>query len=620
MKVLFKKLSKSNKVALTFFIIASLLYLALYGWLIINLLELKTVETLIRIGVISFFALWFIIYFLVSLIKLVTKKYKLFTVLTIFSFLFIGIFGVANYLFTFAYDKLDKITEKDEVTYTSVMISYKDTEINKDSILGMISNEDDITGNILAKKIIKKEKLKNEVKEYDDYYSLLEALYKEEVDAVFLSSNYVTLYSSEELFADIGKDTKVVYKLSEKRKNEDKKIVSNKKLTEPFTVLILGVDSDSDGLDANAAFNGDTLILATFNPKTLTASMFSIPRDTYVPIACNNNAYSKINSSAAYGTSCVISTIENMTGITIDYYVKINFKGVVDLVDAVGGVTVDVEEPDFNYNHTVDCQGKVCERVYKRNSEEMVFISPGSNVKLNGQEALAYSRCRHLYMESDLARNRHQQDVITAVANEAIKIREFKKFEKVLDAVSNNISTNMSREQIISSYDIIKDMISRSLNDGDMITIKKSYLEVSSLPVNIGTMISSALSYYPASLDEIVQMMKENLELVDPVMTKTFSFDANKEYTPKVYGKGVTGGSTLTTMPNFIGRSVSEAQSWGYNNGINVSFNYNDPSSTVITDQSIAIGTLVKNISSVTFTVGDVPSTTTDTTTTNETE
>ena len=94
-------------------------------------------------------------------------------------------------------------------------------------------------------------------------------------------------------------------------------------------------------------FNGDTLMLMSFNPKTLDAILLSIPRDTYVPIACNNKNYAKINSSAAYGTSCVISTINNLLGINIDYYVKINFKGVVDLVEAVGGVEVDVEAPEL---------------------------------------------------------------------------------------------------------------------------------------------------------------------------------------------------------------------------------------------------------------------------------
>ena len=609
MKVLFKKLKKSNKAALVFFAIAFILYIVLFSFLTINVLKLKSVETLIRYLALGFFCLWFVLYTLLSLIKLVTHKYKLFTFLTILTYIFIIIFGIGNYVLTFAYDKIDNFTEKEYITYTSLLIGLNSNEFNEKSIIGMISNEEDIEGNILAKKIISKYKLKNQIKSYDDYPLMISALYDGEVDAIFVSDNYVTLFSGDEAFADIEEVTKIIYSLSEKRKNEDKKIASsNKELTEPFTVLIMGVDSEKNGLNANAAFNGDTLILATFNPKTLTASMFSVPRDTYVPIACKNNAYAKINSSAAYGTSCVIDTMENLTGITVDYYVKINFKGVVDLVEALGGITVDVEEPNYQYNHGFDCKGKVCEQNSNRDWDHAIYIEPGKNRKLNGEEALAYSRCRGLYTASDLARNRHQQDVITAVANKAMKIRDFKEFEEVLDAVSNNTATNMSRDQIISSYNIFKDMIEKSLNGEEMITIKKTYLEVSSLPVNLGNRVTSALSYYPSSLEEIVQMMKENLELVEPKMIKTFSFDANMEYEPKVYGKGLKSGSKLELVPSFIGKTVSEAQSWGNNNGINVSFNY-DGEGSIITNQSVATGTLIKNVKSITFTVGKAKTT-----------
>ena len=609
MKVLFNKLKKSNKVALVFFFIAFISYIVLFAFLIKNVLGLKSVETVIRITILSFLGVWFILYMLCSLVKLVTKKYKLFTFLTIITFIFIIVMAAGNYVFAFAYDKLDNFTEKDVVTYTSVLIGMNNNEFNSSSTIGMISDDDDIEGSILAKKILSKYKLNNKIEKYDDYPLMISALYDGLIDAIFVSDNYITLFSGEEDFPDIAEKTKIIYSLSEKRKNEDKKLTSDKKLTEPFTVLIMGVDSEKNGLNANAAFNGDTLILATFNPKTLTASMFSIPRDTYVPIACRNNAYAKINSSAAYGTSCVIDTIENLTDITIDYYVKINFKGVVELVDALGGIVVDVEEPNYQYNHGFNCQGKVCEQNSNRDWSKAIYIEPGKNKSLNGEEALAYSRCRGLYTASDLARNRHQQDVITAVANKAIKIRDFKQFEKVLDAVSNNIATNMSRDQIISSYNIFKDMLEKSLNDEEMITIKKTYLEVSSLPVNLGNRVTSALSYYPDSLAEIVKMMKENLEIEKPEMITTFTFDSNTDYEEKVYGKNIRSGSKLELVPSFIGKSVSEAQSWANSNNIKVSFNYDDETSKTITKQSVASGTLLKNVSSITFTVGTYAST-----------
>ena len=612
MKVLFKKLKKSNKAALVFFTIAFVAYVVLYGLFIKNVLGLKSVENLSRIIVLCFFGVWFLFYTLIGLIKLVKQQYKLFVFLTIITYIFIFTFGVANFLFSFAYDKIDNVVEKEYVTYTSLLISLNDTEFNSDSVIGMIADEEDIEGQILAKKLIKKYKLDNEIKTYDDYPLLLSALYDKEVDAIFVSDNYITIFSGDEVFTNIAEETKTIYTYSEKRKNEDKKIKSNKKITEPFTVLIMGVDSEANGLNANAAFNGDTLILATFNPKTLTASMFSVPRDTYVPIACRNGAYAKINSSAAYGTKCVIDTMEDLTDIKIDYYVKINFRGVVDLVEALDGIVVDVEEPDYQYNHGFNCYGKVCEQDSNREWDNPIVIEPGKNRKLNGEQALAYSRCRGLYASSDLARNRHQQDVITAIANKMMKTRNLHQFEDILDAVSNNIATNMDRDQIISSYNIIKDMIEKSLNGEEMITVKKTYLEVSSLPVNLGTRVTSALSYYPSSLEEIVKMMKENLELEKPEMIKTFSFDSNETYESKVYGKGLRSGTKLELMPSFIGKTVSEASSWGGTNGITVSFNYKDEASTIITNQSVPTGTLLNTVSSVVFTVGNnIPTNTT---------
>lgn len=88
-------------------------------------------------------------------------------------------------------------------------------------------------------------------------------------------------------------------------------------------------------MDSSSSSNSDTLIVVTFNPDTLTATMLSIPRDSYVPISCNGNAKSKITHAGWQGVSCVENTIENFLDIDIDYYVKLNFKGLVGLVDAL---------------------------------------------------------------------------------------------------------------------------------------------------------------------------------------------------------------------------------------------------------------------------------------------
>lgn len=596
MKILFRKLKRSNKFLLTLFIITFGLYIIGYTLFTKNLLSLSGIETGIRVFFIIFFFLWLIFYLFLSLIKLIKRNYKALIITTIISLLLSIVFYVSSFYINLIYDKMGNLTESNTTIYTTYLINFNGDEFNEDKILGMVDDKKSIEGYILANKLIKKEKLKNKVIKYSGFTELLNAFYNKEVDAIFVSSNYKTLFGSD-AYPNIGDETNILYKFSEKRKNEDKKIASNKELTEPFTLLVMGVDSEANGLNANAAFNGDTLIYMTFNPKTLTASMFSIPRDTYVPIACRNNAYSKINSSAAYGTNCVINTVENLTGIKVDYYVKVNFKAVVELVEAVKGVEVMVEEPDFQRNSGVDCKGMVCEQNSNRDwGNDTVYIKPGWQ-KLNGEQALAYARCRHLYIESDLARNRHQQEIITALAKKALKIRSQKEFENILDAVSNNIATNMSMKEILSSYDILKSMISNSLKGEEMVNIKKSYLEVYSLPVNLGRSVTSALGHYPGSIDDITKMMRTNLGKEEPTLAKTFTYDINTPYQEKVYGKGITTGEKLQLLPSFVGQNVSVAREYASRNNFSLIVN---GSGDIITTQSLASGTLVKNIKSLT--------------------
>lgn len=596
MKILFRKLKRSNKFLLTLFIITFGLYIIGYTLFTKNLLSLSGIETGIRVFFIIFFFLWLIFYLFLSLIKLIKRNYKALIITTIISLLFSIVFYVSSFYINLIYDKMGNLTESNTTIYTTYLINFNGDEFNEDKILGMVDDKKSIEGYILANKLIKKEKLKNKVIKYSGFTELLNAFYNKEVDAIFVSSNYKTLFGSD-AYPNIGDETNILYKFSEKRKNEDKRIASNKELTEPFTLLVMGVDSEANGLNANAAFNGDTLIYMTFNPKTLTASMFSIPRDTYVPIACRNNAYSKINSSAAYGTNCVINTVENLTGIKVDYYVKVNFKAVVELVEAVKGIEVMVEEPDFQRNSGVDCKGMVCEQNSNRDwGNNTVYIKPGWQ-KLNGEQALAYARCRHLYIESDLARNRHQQEIITALAKKALKIRSQKEFENILDAVSNNIATNMSMKEILSSYDILKSMITNSLKGEEMVNIKKSYLEVYSLPVNLGRSVTSALGHYPGSLDDITKMMRTNLGKEEPTLAKTFTYDINTPYQEKVYGKGITTGEKLQLLPSFVGQNVSVAREYASRNNFSLIVN---GSGDIITTQSLASGTLVKNIKSLT--------------------
>lgn len=588
MNKVIRKLKKSNLVIRIIYYLVTICYLVSSILFIKSLLNLTGIETGIRIIAIIFFIIYFLLYVFINFLNLLRRKYKGLIISTIFSLLFILIFFIGSYYINYVYSNINNMQESDKITYNVYLITLKDTEFSSESKLGVISDKIDKDNNKLSTKLYKKKNLKNETVEYNDYIKMLDDLYNNVIDGAIVPGNYDTLFRNEAGFENIVYDTKVIYEYSEQRQNEDLNIVSDKDFSEPLTFLFLGVDSEGDGLNANAAFNGDTLMLMSFNPKTLSSVLLSIPRDTYVPIACNNNRYAKINSSAAYGTGCVISTINKFLDINIDYYVKINFKGVVDLVEAVGGVEVDVEAPTYMANAY---GGKVCEQNSDRQwGDKLVCINPGLQV-LNGEQALAYARCRHMYIGSDLDRVRHQQQVVEALANKVLHFNSIKEFQDILNAVSKNIATNMDTDTILSGYNVAKNVLGNKLSGKDSLNIQKASLETYSLNVYVPSQgrKTSAQGYYESSLEDIKKAFNIVLgkETEEPI--KTFSFSVNETYEIYRPGKGKRTGQSGVLLPSFVGKSISEAQSFCNSNNINLEIKYVDSGSEHYNDQ-VAVG------------------------------
>ena len=583
-----RKLKKSNLVIRIIYYLVTICYLVSSILFIKSLLNLTGIETGIRIIAIIFFIIYFLLYVFINFLNLLRRKYKGLIISTIFSLLFILIFFIGSYYINYVYSNINNMQESEKITYNIYLITLKDTEFSSESKIGVISDKIDKDNNELSTKLYKKKNLKNEIVEYNDYIKMLDDLYNKVIDGAIVPGNYDTLFRNEEGFENIVYDTKVIYEYSEQKKNEDLNIVSDKDFSEPLTFIFLGVDSEGDGLNANAAFNGVTLMLMSFNPKTLSSVLLSIPRDTYVPIACNNNRYAKINSSAAYGTGCVISTINKFLDINIDYYVKINFKGVVDLVEAVGGVEVDVEAPTYMANAY---GGKVCEQNSDRQwGDKLVCINPGLQV-LNGEQALAYARCRHMYIGSDLDRVRHQQQVVEALANKVLHFNSIKEFQDILNAVSKNIATNMDTDTILSGYNVAKNVLGNKLSGKDSLNIQKASLETYSLNVYVPSQgrKTSAQGYYESSLEDIKKAFNIVLgkETEEPI--KTFSFSVNETYEIYRPGKGKRTGQSGALLPSFVGKSISEAQSFCNSNNINLEIKYVDSGSEHYNDQ-VAVG------------------------------
>ncbi len=586
-----RKLKRSNKVIRYLYYIICIFYIATVCFFLKSIASLKGIETFLRIIIGTFFIGYFIIYSFFNFLNLLQRKYKGLIATSFLSLLFILVFSIGSYYINFIYNDLSSMTERGELTYTSFLITLKDTEFSSELKVGIISEDTKSLDNELASDLYTKEKLSNETVVYEDYIKMLKDLYDGVIKGAFVPGNYVMLFKSEEGFENIESDTVVRFKYSEKKENEDLTTTSDKDFSEPLTFLLMGVDSNKDGLKENAAFNGDTLMLITINPETLNAVMLSIPRDTYVPIACRNNAYAKINSSAAYGSTCVINTVSNLLDVKIDYYVKINFKGVVELVDAVNGVEVDVEKPYFNTNNGVNYQGKVCEQNSDRLfGDKIVCMEPGLQT-LNGEQALAYSRNRHQYIGSDLDRIRHQQQVVEALAGKILSFASIKDFQKILNAVSNNIVTNMDMDTILSGYKVVKNVVGNIITGDDSLSIQKAYLETYNLNVYVPSQggNTSALGYYKDSLNDIKKALKISLGEEKEEAIKTFSFSANKTYEIKSPGKGIRSGSSGALMPDFTGKTISEAESFCKEHNISFKAQYVDEGSQFY-NPNVAVG------------------------------
>ena len=564
--------TKKNKKGRLWLLLLSIIVILTNIFAIYNILLLGPIEETIRYIVIGVFVVFdlLIIFKVRSKRKHKDKKVRLLTTLLIFYLLInCAISGIIMY----AYGALSSIN-RDYVTYSSSLVVSSSSEIEdvkdlSNNTIGILSDETSPEGNIIPNEVIDENNLddNNEIVEYDDYFTAMADLYDGEVDSIFVPTDYPSMFTSMETYKNITEDTKIILtkeKEMKKSSTSSRENSAGKSVTEPFTILLMGVDSEQEGLSQNTVANGDSLILVTFNPNTLNATMLSIPRDSYVPIACwSGTPENKITHAAAYGTDCMMSTIENYFDVTIDYYAKINFKGLVSLVDTLGGITVEVPQDLCTDNS--NREGEVC-------------ISAGLQT-LNGEQALVLARNRKQLTGGDLDRGLNQQLVIQGILNKAKELNSINQVMDVLNTVTNNLDTNFTEQQILSFYDIAKDIMNNALqkDDADLINIEQLYLD------GTGQMIYDERSrmvlwdYVPntESRDDIIEAMKINLEEQEPEMIKEFSFSINDED----YEKTVTGSGPYDTaftydlLPDFTGDSMEAARSYANAHGISISFN-----------------------------------------------
>lgn len=259
---------------------------------------------------------------------------------------------------------------------------------------------------------------------FDTYSQLSDALYTGKVDVIVVGEQYKSMLEvNHEGFDD---ETRIVktYEFEKKAKAVTTAVTD---VTEkPFTIYITGIDTYGS---VSTVSRTDVNLLVTVNPKTKQILMTSIPRDCQINLH-KNGKMDKLTHSAMYGIDETISTIEDFLDLKVNYYAKTNFSGITNIIDALGGVTID---SPYAF--------KTLHGNYQ--------IVKGKN-EMDGNKALCFVRERHALPNGDYDRGRNQQRLLKAMISKAMSPKIITNYSQILQAVEGCFETNMTSDEIKS--------------------------------------------------------------------------------------------------------------------------------------------------------------------------
>lgn len=406
--------------------------------IILGVLTLLNIYSVIKINVFPFkYLILFFIIFILSIVlivfnfKLNKKKKKTRITLccasTILSLIFLVMFIYFNKTFGF----LNKIMSKNYKTENYIVVVNKNSNYNKINELKgkKISYvKTDIYNIDKALETLDKTITYTKAQK-DDYELLLQELYDNKTDAIIMEESYKELLVSEasatkSLYTTFDEKTKVIYSFEVKIENKNDDIEKDVNVSEePFNVYISGMDTYGK---ISSISRSDVNIIASVNPKTKQVLLTTIPRDYYVQLDGTTGYKDKLTHAGIYGIDKSQKTIQNLLGIDINYYVKVNFTSLIKMVGAVGGVNV--------YSK------------YSFSGEKYTF-KQGYN-KMNGEQALEFSRTRKTLSGGDRARGENQEAVIAALISKICSKAIITNYVSILDSLEDTFITNMDQSKI----------------------------------------------------------------------------------------------------------------------------------------------------------------------------
>ena len=396
-----------------------------------NFLSFRFLNIIITIGLLVVLA--------ISIFLQKTKKSPLVTTVVLVIFSLVSLVGI------FGFKQMIDITNRMNQTaaFSEVEMSIvvpKESDIKDVSQLTSVQAPTKVDKNnidTLMSALKKDKKVDVKVDDVASYQEAYDNLKSGKSKAMVLSGSYASLLESVDSNYASNLKTIYTYKIKKKNSNSAKQVDSK-----VFNIYISGIDTYGS---ISTVSRSDVNIIMTVNMNTHKILLTTTPRDAYVKIPGGGaDQYDKLTHAGIYGVETSEQTLENLYGIKIDYYARINFTSFLKLIDQLGGVTVHNDQA-FTSLH-----GK--------------FDFPVGDIQMNSEQALGFVRERYSLDGGDNDRGKNQEKVISAIVNKLASLKSVSNFTSIVNNLQDSVQTNMS-------LDTINDLANTQLDSGSKFTV-----------------------------------------------------------------------------------------------------------------------------------------------------
>ena len=409
-------------------ILALILLFTMFNY---NFLSFRFLNIIITIGLLVVLA--------ISIFLQKTKKSPLVTTVVLVIFSLVSLVGI------FGFKQMIDITNRMNQTaaFSEVEMSIvvpKDSDIKDVSQLTSVQAPTKVDKNnidTLMSALKKDKKVDVKVDDVASYQEAYDNLKSGKSKAMVLSGSYASLLESVDSNYSSNLKTIYTYKIKKKNNNSAKQVDSK-----VFNIYISGIDTYGS---ISTVSRSDVNIIMTVNMNTHKILLTTTPRDAYVKIPGGGaDQYDKLTHAGIYGVETSEQTLENLYGIKIDYYARINFTSFLKLIDQLGGVTVHNDQA-FTSLH-----GK--------------FDFPVGDIQMNSEQALGFVRERYSLDGGDNDRGKNQEKVISAIVNKLASLKSVSNFTSIVNNLQDSVQTNMS-------LDTINALANTQLDSGSKFTV-----------------------------------------------------------------------------------------------------------------------------------------------------